>query len=145
MADWLGYGVGQASQERTPKSFRPFEEARELVRKVGLGGQDQWEEWNRDCRPANIPSHPEKTYKDKGWLSWPDWLGYGVGEPKFDEFLPFEEARELVRQVGLRGWDQWREWSRDCRPADIPSCPDVTYKDKGWLSMPDWLGYGKEP
>ena len=49
-------------------------------------------------------------------------------------FLAFEEAR-----------DQWREWSRDCRPADIPSCPDVTYKDEGWLSMADWLGYGREP
>ena len=46
---------------------------------------------------------------------------------------------------GVKGWDQWREWSRDCRPADIPSHPDVTYADEGWESMADWLGYGKEP
>jgi len=57
-------------------------------------------------------------------------------------FLPFEEAREIVRAVGLMGWEQWREWSRDCRPADIPSAPHRTYKDEGWVSMADWLGYG---
>ena len=78
-------------------------------------------------------------------MSWPDWLGYGEGEPKHDEFLTFEEAREIVRALELKNTEQWWEWSRDSRPADIPSRPDVTYADEGWVSYPDWLGYGKEP
>ena len=60
-------------------------------------------------------------------------------------FLPFEEAREIVRKVGLKSCKEWEEWSRDCRPADIPSRPDITYADEGWESYPDWLGYAKEP
>jgi hypothetical protein len=136
-------------QAASRTSFLPFEEAREIVREVGLERSAQWHEWSRDHRPAGIPSAPNATYKGKGWLSMPDWLGYGVGqasqERTLKSFLPFEEARELVREVGLKGWDQWRAWRRDCRPADIPSCPDVTYKDEGWLSMADWLGYGREP
>jgi hypothetical protein len=138
--DWLGYGVGRAARAYTPKSFLPFEEAREIVRKLGLVTKEEWPEWCRDApRPANIPYNPDQTYKDKGWVSWRDWLGYGEGEPKSNEFLPFEEAREIVRAVGLMGWEQWREWSRDCRPADIPSRPDTTYADEGWVSMADWL------
>ena len=129
------------------KSFLPFEEARAIVRGVGLKSQKQWKEWCRDARrPANIPSHPERcqAYKDE-WVSMPDWLGYGEGEPKSDEFLAFEEAREIVWQVGLKSCKEWEEWSRDCRPADIPSNPDRTYADEGWRSYPDWMGYGKEP
>ena len=79
--------------------------------------------------------------------TWPnprDCLGCGEGEPEFDEFLPFEEAMALVREVGLKNTDQWWAWRRGCRPADIPSCPDRTYADEGWVSLADWLGYGKE-
>jgi hypothetical protein len=120
----------------------PFEEAREIVRAVGLKSQKQWMEWSRDCRPADIPSAPHRTYKDKGWVTMADWLGYGLGEPPSNEFLPFEEAREIVRAVGLKSKKEWREWSRDCRTADNPSTPNRTYKDEGWVSMADWLGYG---
>ena len=26
------------------------------------------------------------------------------------------------------------------RPDSIPSNPSITYKDSGWISMPDWIG-----
>ena len=126
--------------------FLPFEEARAIVRELGLKSHEQWHEWCIDePRPANIPSDPSDCQAYKGeWVSWRDWLGYGEGEPKYDEFLAFEEAREIVRQLGLKSWDQWYAWSRDHRPADIPSHPDQTYADEGWVSLANWLGYGKE-
>ena len=56
-------------------------------------------------------------------------------------FLPFEEAREIVRKEGLKSQKQWQAWCRDApRPSNIPSAPDVTYKGE-WVSWPDWLGY----
>jgi len=145
--DWMGYGVGRARRDQTPKTFLPFEEARALVREEGLKSQEQWKEWCREKpRPANIPYNPDQcqAYEDQ-WVSYRDWLGYGEGEPKSDEFLAFEEAREIVRALELKGRDQWERWSRDHRPADIPSNPHRTYADEGWQSYPDWMGYGKEP
>ena len=61
---------------------------------------------------ANILSVPDQrqAYKDK-WVSYRDWLGYGEGEPESDEFLAFEEAREIVREVGLGSYKGWWEWS----------------------------------
>ena len=58
------------------RSFLPFEEARAIVRGEGLKNQVEWREWRKERRPPNIPSLPEKTYAGKGWVSWPDWLGY---------------------------------------------------------------------
>jgi hypothetical protein len=31
-------------------------------------------------RPAMVPSSPNITYADEGWLSWGDWLGTKKGK-----------------------------------------------------------------
>ena len=54
-----------------------------------------------------------------------------------ERFLPFEEARAMMRKQGLTSKKQWQEWSR---PANIPSHPEQVYKMDGFISWPDWLG-----
>jgi len=41
-------------------------------------------------------------YADKGWVSWPDWLGYGEGLPEITHrrLLGVREARAFVREAG---------------------------------------------
>ena len=54
----------------------------------------------------------------------------------------FQEARALVRALKLKSQKEWAEWSRSGkRPKDIPSTPFTVYRNAGWKSMPDWLGY----
>ena len=59
MGDWTGTGNVHE------KEFRPFKEAREFVRKLGL---KTFTEWNEYCKsgnkPDDIPSHPWSTYKE---------------------------------------------------------------------------------
>jgi hypothetical protein len=50
----------------------------------------QWHAWND--RPWDVPSNPNLTYADEGWVDWYDWLGL-----KRRTFLPFMEAREVAR------------------------------------------------
>jgi hypothetical protein len=50
-----------------------------------------------------------QAYKNEGWVSWADWLGYGVGQLPVGTFLVFEEARELVWEQRLRTQKQWEE------------------------------------
>ncbi len=110
------------------------------MRKLGFTGQKEWEEWSASGeRPHNIPSRPDDTYRDEGWLSWPDWLGYDEGHSPRNEFLPFEEARKEVRNLELTSWKEWEEWRASGeRPHNIPSNPHSTYRDEGWLSYPHW-------
>ena len=57
--------------------FLPFQKARAIVLKLGLKSVKEWKEWSKSGeRPTNIPSHPDRVYRDKGWVSWPHWLGY---------------------------------------------------------------------
>jgi hypothetical protein len=109
------------------------------VRRLKLGSAEKWVAWCKAGeRPSNIPSSPYQTYRDDGWISWPDWLGKEGGP----DWLPFIMARMVVRKLKLKGYNEWKAWSKSGkRPSNIPSTPNDTYRDDGWISMPDWLGY----
>ncbi len=71
MSDWLDTGKLD-NQNRT---FKPFEEAREFVRSLGLMSQAEWRGWAKsDLRPPSIPSTPDRQYHDQ-FENWRDWLG----------------------------------------------------------------------
>jgi superfamily II DNA or RNA helicase len=139
--DWLGTGNTREGE------YRSFEQARELVRGRGLKNVREWEEWcKRGDRPADIPSNPQRRYKNKGWAGWGDWLGTGTFSSRHRKLLPFEEARECARGLKLRNQGEWREWVKTGeKPADIPANPDSAYKDEGWVGWGDWLGTGRKP
>ena len=140
-ADWLstknkrpGWGI----------TYKGFDEAREFVHRLGIRGAKAWREYCKlGDKPDDIPSSPNSVYKDRGWIGWADWLGNGV-HTKNIEFKTFVEARKFVRGLNLKSAEVWRQYSKSGeRPSDIPSAPDKTYKDKGWISWPDWLGTSK--
>ena len=55
--------------------------------------------------------------------------------------MPFEEAREFVRGLGLNYQKDWNQYCLSGRkPGNLPSNPHKVYIENGWLSMPDWLG-----
>ena len=128
-------------------NYLPFEEARASVRAIKLGKWEEWKAWRMAGRPSNIPSHPEVTYRDDGWISLPDWLGYErkkTGAIK-GTYLPFEKARASVRAIKLGSKKEWHAWSKaGGRSSNIPSSPHKVYRDDGWISWLDWLGYGSE-
>jgi hypothetical protein len=122
----------------------PFAVARAYAQKLKLKNRTEWRKWSKSGqRPSNIPSLPSRTYRDAGWISWPDWLGNG--KERVVAWRSFTEARAVARGLGLKGARGWWEWSKSKqRPSDIPSDPAKTYRDDGWISWPDWLGYGSE-
>jgi superfamily II DNA or RNA helicase len=141
---WKGYGdwVGTGVTANRYKQRRPFGEARQFVRSLGLKNENDWNLWRKSGkRPADIPVNPRRSYK-KEWISMGDWVGTGSIADQKIKFRPFKEARDFVHSLGLKNHDpEWNEYSKSKRPSDIPSKPDVTYKDEGWIDWPDWLGY----
>lgn len=57
------------------------------------------------------------------------------------QFLPFEEAREHVRKLGLTSCTEWKLYSKTDRPYFIPSRPCNVYRTDGWKHYGDWMGY----
>jgi hypothetical protein len=63
----------------------------------------------------------------------------------------FEEARRFALSLGLRGQKEWIKFcagmlsDRGVRPLDIPSNPQLTYRQLGWTNWADWLGNAVAP
>ena len=69
----------EAMEELFPKvEFLSYEEAREFVGQFKFENVRDWREYRKSYKKTiiNIPSHPETIYKNEGWISWPDFLGY---------------------------------------------------------------------
>lgn len=134
--DWLGTGNVAISNIE----YRPFAEAREFVRSLGLRG---YSDWNKYCKsgakPNDIPNNPHLTYKDTGWKGGGDWFGNGKAAVKYSR--PYLQALEFVHSLGLKSRNEWKTYCKSgLKPADIPSSPEISYFGKGWNGMADWLG-----
>ena len=127
---------------RRKRAWRPFEEAREFSRRLGLNSRNEWVAWAKsEKRPPDIPVDAARVYKGQ-WQGMGDWLGTGNVHGRDRVYRTFEEAREYVHALGLKGNEEWRAWGKTgARPLDIPSNPDVVYKAK-WRGWGDWLGTG---
>jgi hypothetical protein len=149
--DWLGTGY-IADQL---KEYRPFYKARAFVHNLKLKSGAEWSKYckgqlkGKGRKPEDIPNAPQHTYKDKGYISKGDWLGTGTVATRFRKYRPFKRARAFVRKLGLRSETEWRKYRKGelkgyaKKPEDIPSNPNRTYKIKGWVSWPDWVGKQK--
>ena len=145
---WIGYGdfLGTGNLANRNRSFRSFKEARKFARNLKLNTKKAWKKWSKSSkRPDDIPSRPDCIYKDLGWVGFGDFLGTGnLRGSKKRDFRSFEKARTSVCNLELNSQVDWFKWSKsNKRPKDIPSAPDKTYKDAGWISWGDWLGTGR--
>lgn len=132
--DWLG------KREIKNIKYRSFNQARKYARSLNLKSRKNWE--TLDELPIDIPKAPRNQYPKK-WISWPDWLGTKNISPlnKSKQFLKFKDARIYARSLNLKSEAEWRIFSKsDKKPINIPADPGAHYKNKGWISWPDWLG-----
>jgi len=122
----------------------PFNEARTYVRNQKLENVRAWKKWSngtlegKDRRPNFIPSNPDVVYKNDGWINWSDWIKKPI------EYLPFKEAREYVRTLGLKTQSDWQKYYHGNiegiqKPENIPWNPQEIYADN-WKEIKDWLG-----
>jgi superfamily II DNA or RNA helicase len=126
------------------RNWKSFEEARAFVHQLQLRNRQEWRDWIKsELRPDDIPTNPNTVYKDQGWIDLGDWLGNGTVASINRNYRSFEEARAFVHQLQLKNQKEWFAWTKTTdKPLDIPANPHRVYKDKGWISLGDWIGTG---
>jgi len=140
LGDWLGTG---RIADRL-KQYRSFNDARKFVHSLGIKSQREWQRYSKSGKkPIDISSSPEKTYKNKGWNGYGDWLGTGNTSPRYRKYWPYEKARDYVHKLGLKYISDWHQFTKSGKlPKEIPADPFGVYKNNGWKSNGDWLGTG---
>jgi hypothetical protein len=71
--EWISFEDFLGIQKKP--DFLNYEEAKKLLAKFKLN-TTSWRKFVKtEKRPLNIPSNPDKSYKDNGWKGWADFLG----------------------------------------------------------------------
>jgi hypothetical protein len=119
-----------------------FEEARTFARTLNLKGKDAWSKFaESNNRPYYIPVDPRQSYKNKGWVSWNDWLGTKI-DPRNVNFKSYEDAKKRIMSFGIKNQNEWVKFVKTHKkPIDIPANPRQYY-EKEWKGWGDWLGTG---
>ena len=143
LGDWLGTGRKATWQ----RDYLSYNEAKEFVHKLNLNSSGSWRNYckghlpNKIPKPSNIPITVDRVYKNNGWVTWRDFLGYK--KIHVTKKLNFVEARRFARKLGLKNAKEWTQFSKSKnRPDNIPSNPQLTYSNSGWKNWGDWLGTG---
>ena len=148
--DWIGvsYTLNRGL------SYLPYDQAESYVRKRKIKSSKEFMELRRNGKiPKEIPSSPDKVYKQKGWASWYEFLGtkpirrlnkiyYKVSKTNQKlKYVSFEEARNYAHTLDCRGRRDWANLSKNgILPDDVPSQVGDYYKNKGWKGWGDFLG-----
>jgi uncharacterized protein (DUF4213/DUF364 family) len=78
----------------------------------------------------------------KSWDDLVNRLGTGTIAPALIKFRDFKKARRYAQSLKLKSFSEWIKFTKSNNfPNDIPANPRQTYKNKGWVSVGDWLGY----
>jgi hypothetical protein len=109
------------------EQFPSYNEARELVLKEGVLSRRKYDSVYKDL---GLPSAPYRTYKNRGWVDWDSFLGK-------EEVLPYDVAKRIVQERGIKGKEEYKSVYKE---LGLPSAPDRTYKDKGWIKWDYFLG-----
>ncbi len=80
--EWSIFLGAEISKMNSQREFWPFEKSRDFVKKLGLKNFENWIAYCADKlshlpqKPLEIPSNPQKKYKDIGWQGYAHWMDY---------------------------------------------------------------------
>lgn len=142
---WKGWKDWLITQEKRIE-YTNFFKARDFARSLKMKGYMKWREFliqNTDLLnefEMILPDRPHLEYKDKGWVSWEDWLGIGI------RYHDFKTTRKFVHTLKLRDKNDWRKFCsgqmtyKQVRSENIYAYPEIAFKNEGWNGWDDWLG-----
>ena len=72
LGDWLGTGrVADGKQ-----NWATYEDAKIFTKENNIKSKKEWSNFKQSNKlPDNIPSSPQRVYKEEGWDGWKDFLG----------------------------------------------------------------------
>lgn len=111
------------------KTYPTYEEAQRILKEHGINSQTEYRRINKEL---GLSSNPHTTYKDAGWIDWPNYFGR-----KAITYPSYEEAQRIVQNEGI---NSSKEYQACYKRLELPSLPEGYYKDKGWLGWAEFLG-----
>ena len=77
------------------KVFLTYEESKKNIQKFHLISNKEWRIFAKSKQfPKQIPTNPDKIYKNNGWTNWGEFLSTNRISNSSKIFKPFHEAKK---------------------------------------------------
>ena len=94
-------------------NWRSYENAKKFVHSLNLKSKSEWYKFSKSKnKPKNIPANPPGVYKNKGWISWGDFLSTGYVATYDREYRAFKDARKFAHSLKVRTSQEWFEYAK---------------------------------
>ena len=141
---WRGWGhfLGIDLVANQNKQFRSLNEAQECAQQRGIKSESEYFKRHKNGElPKDMPSHPEETYKNKGWKNWGHFLGTHRVSTRGKSFRIFNLAQKYVQKKNIKSGPEYRNLHTNGKlPEDMPFNPNDIYAGKGWKGWKHFLG-----
>jgi very-short-patch-repair endonuclease len=126
------------NRERS-KLFITYTECKENISKENFKNAKHFSNWKN--RPDYIPSAPSIFYKDKGWISWSDFLGNNVisNRERGKRYLSYIDAKSYLSNYNLSHKLYYMEYIANNNIDFLPKRPEYIYREF-WTGYLDFLG-----
>ena len=117
--------------------YMTFEESKKFIQKLNFKSIGEWYLFRKSKnKPIDLPGNPDIVYRSSGWTTLPSWLGYEI------EKMNFEESKEYIKKFCFKNREEWYSFCKTGkRLPNLPGSPNLVYKNTGWKSWGNWLGY----
>ena len=125
------------------RNWISFKGAKDMVLKKKIVSQSEYKKFVKN-KPTNLnnllPSNPNVIYKNQ-WKNWGDFLGTGAIAARDMKYWSFSRAKKYIQKLNLSSGQEFKRLCKEGKiPKGIPTTVQSTYRNKGWVSMSDFLG-----
>ena len=141
--EWKNWGefLGTNKISNKERTYLPFKDAKKFVQSLDFKSRKGWHAYLLSGqKPLNIPSKPERIYKNKGWKGSGDFFGNNNLSNKDKCYVTIEDAKKFAQIKNIKSVNEWRTWAKNkMLPSDIPSAVNKVYENDGWKGWGDFL------
>ena len=140
---WVDYSNYLGSKKRVKIDYVSYDQAKKFLKQFKIEkAKDYQSFFNSNKKTIEIPSHPDRTYKNKGWKNWAEYLGNSNIAHKNIKFLNYKEAKSICIKNKISNNKEYTDFRRKNPKMYLPSYPPVTY-EKNWTNWPNFLNINR--
>lgn len=138
---WVSWGdfLGTNRKWDNDVNYLDYESAKKRLKPMNIKNSLRYYHMVKDVKILNLPLKPNRYYKNRGWVSWGDFLSNGLVSNQFREFYSYDEFKIKIKELGLKTFSLFKKYFKVTKHRDmkIPTNPNITYKNKGWIGWND--------
>lgn len=142
-SEWISWGdflgTGRIQDNKTI-NYISYESAKVWLidNNIDIKSVKNWK-LNLDKIPSFIPKRPDRYYKNRNWVSWPDFLGNKRIANRKRNIIKYTEAKELIRKLNITNIIEYKEIQSKLYINELPVHPHLTYKNKGFINYEEFF------